>query len=105
MKLEIKNIGKIIESGISFNWVDIVSLPDRYQFHIESNDTQNIYYLDLYRFDEHKNGTYRLMINNVKYKSYDNKLWVMISDIQDIVRFKRICRKLICSVAIEELPF
>jgi hypothetical protein len=48
MKLQVKNIGKILNNGISFNWIKVAPLPDRYTFHIQSNDTQNIYRKDKY---------------------------------------------------------
>lgn len=105
MKLDIKNIGKVLENGITFNWIKVAPLPDRYQFHIESNTTQTIYYLDLYRFDEHVNGTYRLMLTNTKYLNTDNKKWIPVKDIKDITLFKRICIDFIRSVNSNEIPF
>jgi hypothetical protein len=104
MKLDIKNIGKVLENDITFNWIKVAPLPDRYQFHIESNTTQTIYYLELYRFDE-LNGLYRLMITNSKYRNADNKKWIAVKDIKDITLFKRICIDFIRSVNSNEIPF
>jgi hypothetical protein len=105
MKLQVNNIGKILNNGISFNWIKVAPLPDRYTFHIQSNDTQNIYYLDLHRFSEHENGTYRLMLTNSKYRNENNKKWLTLNDIKSIDGFKGICVDLIRSISIEETPF
>jgi len=111
MKLNITNVSKIVENGVtlsslnSFNWIRVTLLPDRYKFHIESNTTQNTYYLDLYRFSEHQNGTYRLMITNSKYIDNNNKKWISVRNIKDIEVFKGICENLIRNVSGEEPPF
>jgi hypothetical protein len=105
MKLKVKNIGKILNNGISFNWIKVLPLPDRYTFHVQSNDTQNIYYLDLYRFSEHENGTYRLILTNLKYRNENNKKWLTLNDIKSIDGFKRICIDLIRLISREETPF
>ncbi len=100
MKLDIKNIGKVLENDTKFNWIKVTPLPDRYTFHIQSNITQYLYYLDLYRFSEHQNGTYRLMFNNLKYRN--DKRWVTLNDIRNIRVFKEICVDMICDI---EIPF
>jgi hypothetical protein len=105
MKLDITNVSKIVGNGITFDWIKVAPMPDRYTFHIQSNGTHTIYYLDLYRFDEHKNGTYRLMITNSKYRDDDNKKWIYVKDIKDINGFKKICEDLIREVSRDEIPF
>jgi hypothetical protein len=111
MKLDITNVSKIVENGVTlsslnqFSWIKVAPLPDRYTFHIQSNNTQTIYYLDLHRFSEHQNGTYRLMITNSKYRDDDNKKWISVRDIRDIDGFKGICTDLIRKVSGDEPPF
>jgi hypothetical protein len=105
MKLEVNNIRKILSNDVSFNWIEVVPFPDRYMFHIHSNDTETTYFLDLYRFDEHKNGTYRLMITNSKYRNHNNKMWLTLDDIKSINDFKIICTSFIRSISDEEPPF
>jgi hypothetical protein len=100
MKLYISNISKIVENDTKFNWIKVAPLPDRYTFHIQSNITQYMYYLDLYRFSEHQKGTYRLMFNNLKYRN--DKRWVTLNDIRNIRIFKEICVDMICDI---EIPY
>jgi hypothetical protein len=105
-KLNIKNIQRVLETNTHpFRWLEIAPMPDRYTFHIESDISNTIYYLDLYRFDEHKNGTYRLMLTNSKYRNTDNKKWLTLNDIQNMSNFKRMCIDLITNISWDEPPF
>ena len=104
MRLNIKNVEKCTEKGnnLVFIWKDVREMVDRYVFHIESTQTQNMYYFDLYRHIEPQGG-YRLMITNSKYRNSNCKKWVSINTIKSLEGLKRYVEDMIYEVSNDEL--
>lgn len=101
MKLEIKNLNKIIHKSTAYNWVKFFEFDYHYTFHIDGYFTGNEYYIELNRamID---NG-YELKLTNSKYlKNKNSKIILELEDIKNINHFIETVEELITTVVDEE---